>query len=210
MKTLLLAIALLTSTLVLADNYETAMKEKIASLFKTQNIDDFNQLAAGFKRIAAVENSQWLPRYYAAYAYARSTHFMADSDSIDQQLDKAQEELNLLLDSHNKESEVHTLQALVYSLRITSPMRGYKYSNLSNESLAKAEKLNAANPRIYYCRANNVYHTPKMFGGGKQKAQVLYEKAAELFVSINNENPLWPNWGSYHNQQMLNKCLAAE
>jgi hypothetical protein len=193
-----------------ANDYQTTMKANIDQLFKTTKVQDFNSIAASFKRIASLEKNEWLPTYYAAYAYARSTHFISDSDSIDRQLDSAQAELNSILKSHTNESELHVLQAFIYSLRITNPMRGYKYSNLSNQALNKAEQLDKNNPRVYYCQANNIYHTPAMFGGGKQKAKPLFEKAAQLFETAKYDNPLWPYWGSYHNNQMLAKCVDAE
>ncbi|MCG8582357.1 MAG: hypothetical protein MI866_20705 [Bacteroidales bacterium] len=210
MKTIVFTLILCLAQLIHANDYQTAMKTNIDSLFKTTNTEQIDAIAAVFKRIASVEKNDWLPTYYAAYAYVRSTHFISESDSIHWQLDKAQAELDKLLLSNPDESEVHVLQAMVYSLRITNPMNGYKYSSLSNEALGKAEQLNTNNPRIYYCRANNLYHTPKMFGGGKQKAKPLFEKAAQLFETANNENPLWPYWGSYHNKQMLAQCQDAE
>ncbi len=209
MKLLAIGFTLLMLQLAPADNYEIAMQQNITKLYEANDVATINELAASFKRIAQVEKDEWLPGYYTAYAYARSTHFMSDTDSIDLQLDKAQAELDILLKEKADESEVFTLQAFVYSLRITNPMRGYKYLSLSNEALAKAEQLNADNPRIYYCRANNIYHTPKMFGGGKEKAKSQFEKAAELFA-IDNSNSLWPSWGNHHNQLMLKKCEEAE
>lgn len=209
MKTLALVFALFLTTLIQADNYETVMQQNITKLYEATDVTTINQIAASFKRIGQVETQQWLPSYYSAYAYARSTHFITNADSIDLQLDKAQAELDLLSDAKADESEVFTLQALVYSLRITSPMRGYKYSTLSNEALAKAEQLNPDNPRVYYCQANNIYHTPKMFGGGKEKAKPLFDKAAELFT-VSNPNPLWPTWGNKHNKMMLEKCEKTE
>ncbi|MCU4156773.1 hypothetical protein J1N10_12355 [Carboxylicivirga sp. A043] len=206
MRTIVIILSLCTAQLMHANDYQKAMKENIEKLFKTNNVETLNTIAASFKRIAAVETSEWLPGYYAAYSYARSTHFISESDSIHVQLDKAQAELNGLLESNPDESELYVLQAFIYSLRITNPMSGYKYSNLSNEALSKAEQLDSNNPRVYYCRGNNIYHTPKMFGGGQQKALPLFEKAAELFTNNKNDNPLWPSWGSYHNNQMLAKC----
>ncbi|MBR8537694.1 hypothetical protein KDU71_19140 [Carboxylicivirga sediminis] len=210
MKTLTLIFALCLTQWMQANDYETIMQQNITQLYQTTDVSSINQIAASFQRIADVEKDEWLPLYYVAYAYARSTHFITDADSIDLQLDKAQLALKQLVGSKSDESEIYALQALVYSLRITNPMRGYKYSSLSNEALAKAEQLNAANPRIYYCKANNIYHTPKMFGGGKEKAQPLYEKAAELFAHSKHPNHLWPTWGSIHNKAMLNKCLASQ
>ncbi len=208
MKTLLVVLAVLFASHCIAGNYYETMKSNIEKLEKSTSIDELNQLAALFLRIANTEKEEWLPNYYACYAYTRSTHFMSDGDSIDSALDQAQTILDKLLNTQEKESEVHVLQAMVYSLRITNPTRGYKYSSLSNKSLDRAEQLNGNNPRIYYCRANNVYHTPKVFGGGSDKAIGLYEKAKALFENSSVDNDLFPSWGNYHNGLMLDKCLA--
>lgn len=197
---------MLVSLNLSATNYHDVMKQNITKLIKSNSIEEINQIAATFERIANAEKEEWLPRYYSAYAYARATHFMSDADSIDASLDMAQAFIDELIKSNESESEVHVLQALVYSLRITSASRGYKYSSLSNKSLDRAMQLNAENPRIYYCRGNNVFNTPKMFGGGATKAQKLFTTANEKFESEKNENELWPSWGLYHNTQMLKKC----
>ncbi len=90
MKTLTLALALLLSQWMQAGNYETTMQQNITQLYRATDVNTINQLAARFQRIADVEKDEWLPQYYVAYAYARSTHFMAVADSIDTQLNKAQ------------------------------------------------------------------------------------------------------------------------
>jgi len=210
MRTLALLLSLTLAHALSAGNYQEAMRQNISQLYKVNQVEEINAIAANFKRIAAAENDQWLPQYYAAYAYTRSCHFISDADAIDQQLDKAQAELDVLFKSHKTESELHVLQAFIYSLRITNPSRGYKYSSLSNTSLSKAEQLNPKNPRIYYCKGSNVFHTPKMFGGGKAKAKPLFEKASKLFHSENDSTSLKPHWGKAHNRAMLYKCLDSE
>ncbi|MBS2097363.1 hypothetical protein [Carboxylicivirga linearis] len=208
MKTIVLLAALFVSVLTMANDYEETMKINVAKLEKSTSLNEMNQLAALFMRISDVEKNEWLPSYYASYAYVRTTHFMHDADSIDTALDQAQVLLDDLLKAKPDESELHVLQAFIYQLRITGAMSGYKYSSLSNQSLEKAEQLNADNPRIYYCKGNNVYHTPAMFGGGAEKAQALFEKAKLLFEAQSQKNELLPHWGSYHNEVMLQKCLA--
>lgn len=208
MKTLMMISILMVSAIATASKYHDTMVKNIDQLEKTQTVNGANQVAATFLRIADVEKSEWLPRYYAAYAYIYSTHFLHDADSIDVALDKAQVLLDDLLKSNPNESEVYVLQSFVYSLRITSMSRGMKYSGLSNSSLDKAEQLNPKNPRVYYCRGNNVFHTPSMFGGGAEKAQPLFEKAKALFETNKSDNDLNPSWGQYHNALMLEKCKA--
>jgi hypothetical protein len=95
-------------------------------------------------------------------------------------------------------------------MRITDMGKGMKYSGLASEALDQAEKLNPNNPRIYYVRGNNVYNTPKAFGGGKEKAKPLFEKSAGLFESQKPANAIEPAWGSEHNKQMLALCNSKE
>ena len=74
-------------------------------------------------------------------------------------------------------------------------MRSMKYSGLVRETVAKAQQLNPANPRACLVEANNVYYTPKMFGGGADKAKPLYEQAQAKFAAFVPAGPLAPNWG---------------
>lgn len=207
MKTLISMLILLNSVFAMADNYTETMQASIEKLLKAHTTEELNQLAGLFNRIGQTEQSKWLPYYYSAYAYTRSTFFTKEDDEIDASLDKAQAILEQLRKMEADQSEVHVLQALIYSMRISaSPMSAYKYSTLSEEALVEAEKINPNNPRIHYCRGNNVLHTPKMFGGGATKALKHFQKAQALFDSSANDNPLLPTWGLQHNKQMLAQC----
>ena len=114
--------------------------------------------------------------------------------------------MDVLKDMAPDESEVYALEAFLYQLRITDITKGMKYSSLKNEALAVAEKLNPENPRVYYLRGTNTYHTPKMFGGGAEKAKPQFEKAAEKFKAFHLQNSLAPNLEKKHNAQMLEEC----
>ena len=56
----------------------------------------------------------------------------------------------------------------------------------------------------------NVFHTPKTFGGGKEKAKPFFEKAKSLFASQKPASSIDPNWGEGHNNQMLAECNKTE
>jgi hypothetical protein len=129
-----------------------------------------------------------------------------DADNKHKQLDKAQNLLDELKKNFKKESEIFALQALVYQLRITDMSKGYKYSKLASEAISVAEKLNPANPRVYYLRGSNTFYTPKFFGGGAEKAKPDLAKAAKMFDAVKPENELMPSWGAPHNNQLLSKC----
>lgn len=190
-----------------SSNYEEVMKNNLNKLSEVQSFGEMLDLANQFERIANAEQNQWLPGYYAAYCFVQST-FMEkmESEQVHQQLDKAQNHIDKLLKTYDEESEIYALQALVYQLRITDMSKGYKYSKMSNEALGLGEKLNPKNPRIYYLRGSNTFHTPKMFGGGAEKAKPYLEKAAGMFADEKPENKLLPVWGSAHNNELLKMC----
>jgi hypothetical protein len=196
---------------VYAADYETTMKANIQKLSDAKSLADFTTVANQFERIANAEPAKWQPRYYVAYCFASAvTMNKMEADEIHQQLDVAQKHLDLLEKSFNNESEILVLQAFVYQMRITDMSKGMKYSMLASEKLDEAETLNANNPRIYYLRGMNTFHTPKAFGGGKEKAKPLFEKAKTLFASQQATSTIDPDWGEWMNNQMLEECNKAD
>jgi tetratricopeptide (TPR) repeat protein len=206
MKTIL-SILLFTITISgFSSKYEETMKSNIEKMYKITRASELETLSNQFERIAQAEKSEWLPGYYSAYCLVRSTFFdNMDADQKHKQLDKAQSIVDRLIKQAD-ESEIFALQALLYQLRITDMSKGAKYSRKAAETIAKAEKLNPNNPRVYYLRGSNTFHTPKFFGGGADKAQPDLEKAANMFENYKPDNSLMPTWGNNHNLQLLSKC----
>lgn len=178
-----------------SEGFESTMKETITEMYQTLDAQKLENIAGKFYRIGEAEKDEWLPYYYAAYSFVSITYLLDDGEAIDSYLDKAQPMLDKALELNPDESENYVLQGLIHSMRITNPMRGMKYSALSNEALEKAEKLNPENPRLWLCKAQNIFYTPSMFGGGAGKARPVYEKAAELFDIFEPKNAIWPGWG---------------
>jgi hypothetical protein len=190
-----------------AIDYNEAMKTNIGKLYQNMSSrDSLVTMAATFQRIGQMYPKEWLPVYYSSYSYLAMTFGDKDAESINAALDKAQVLVDEALKIAPNESEIHVLQAFIYSMRITDASKGYKYSTLSNEALTKATAFNANNPRIYYMRGQNTLHTPAMFGGGKNKALPLFEKAKSLFDGQTITDPLMPNWGKAMNENMLEQC----
>ena len=135
----------------------------------------------------------------------------ADGDAKDKTLDQAEAALTKARQLHGDESELVTLQAYAYQARLSiSPMlRSMKYSELVSETVAKARALNPANPRAYLVEANNVYFTPKMFGGGAAAAKPLYEQAQARYAAFRPAGPLAPSWGQRQVQGRLKQYETA-
>ncbi len=207
MKTIITILLVTIASVAFSSKYEEAMKTNIDKLYLTNSGEELLNLANQFERIGNAEKAQWLPSYYAAYCFVRSTFFdNMETDEIHKQLDNAQSIIDKLLIKNDQESEIYALQAFIYQLRITDMSKGAKYSRKAAEAITAAEGLNSTNPRVYYLRGSNTFHTPKFFGGGAEKAKPDLEKAAQLFETQKPETEIMPNWGSQHNKQLLSKC----
>ncbi|WP_346861771.1 hypothetical protein [uncultured Draconibacterium sp.] len=207
MKTIITIFLVAIATVAFSSKYEETMKTNIDKLYALNSSVELQALANQFERIGIAEQDKWLPSYYAAYCFVRSTFLdEMDADDKHKQLDKAQSLIDELQKKYSEESEICALQALVYQLRITDMSKGAKYSMKASSAIAEAEKLNAENPRVYYLRGSNTFHTPKFFGGGAEKAKPDLEKAAKMFESVKQTDPLMPTWGNIHNGQLLEQC----
>ncbi|QIA09796.1 tetratricopeptide repeat protein [Draconibacterium halophilum] len=207
MKTIITILLVVLSTTAFSSKYEETMKTNIDKLYQLHTSAELQALANRFERIGNAEQDKWLPSYYAAYCFIRSTFFdEMENDAKHAQLDKAQALVNQLIKTNDDESEIYALQALLYQIRITDMSKGAQYSMKAADAIKQAERLNPQNPRVYYLRGSNTFHTPKFFGGGAEKAKPDLEKAAEMFDSNQQTDPLMPTWGSVHNEQLLSQC----
>ena len=79
------------------------------------------------------------------------------------------------------------------------------YGKEADIDLQKAMTLNPDNPRLYYLRGMSIFGTPEQFGGGKEKAKPIFEKAVALYKT-EQLKPLYPHWGQKQAEDMLAQC----
>ncbi|MDP4291775.1 MAG: hypothetical protein Q8908_11890 [Bacteroidota bacterium] len=188
--------------------YRQAMGDALSEMNAITDHATYLDLANKFQRIAENETTEWLPAYYAALCTTLYSFGEKDALKIDPLLDQAQIMIDKIIKLNEKESEIWVLQGLLYQARImVDPMtRGQNLVMKANEAFNKAESLNPENPRVYYLKGQNLLNTPEMFGGGKQVAKPLFQKASEKFLSFKPADSLSPNWGKAHNEQLLMSC----
>ena len=194
-----------------ADAYTALMTATITELMSTGDPVALKAVAAKLERAATVAPTDWLPRYYQAYALVINVfQSKEDGDTKDKTLDQAEAALAQARKLHGDESELLTLQAYAHQARLgIAPMsRSRKYSELVGEAVAQAQALNPANPRPYLVEANNVYFTPKMFGGGADAAKPMFEQAQAKFAAFVPAGPLAPNWGQRQLQGRMKQYEA--
>jgi hypothetical protein len=187
--------------------YEEAMKQAIGEMNSNEHPQGLLEAANTFERISLNEPDQWLPLYYAAYAYILISYQEQELTQKDPLLDKAQGFLDKAFCLAPGESELYALQAFLYPSRITvDPMgRGMEYMGLLNQAIDKAIELNPENPRSYYLRAIITLNLPEAFGGGAGAAKPVFEKAKEKFDRFQPESSLSPDWGKEINRAELEK-----
>lgn len=207
MKKLVIILVLGSLTLAGFSNeaYQKAMTESIGKLYQATTIAGYIEIANQFERIASMEKSEWLPLYYASYAYIMISFQEPENAKKDQYLDQAQKLLDLAMKIDPNESELYLLQGFLYPSRITiDPMtRGVELMPEMNKALDKALELNPDNPRVYFLRATMTFHMPEAYGGGAAKALPLYQVADEKFRIFKPKTPLSPDWGREGNDTEL-------
>lgn len=211
MKKLTIALVLLSLSLTGFSNeaYQKAMSQSIEKLFQATTIPEYVEMANQFERINQTEKTEWLPLYYASYAYIMISFQEPDNAKKDAYLDQAQKDLDQALAIDPKESELYMLQGFLYPSRINiDPMaRGMLYMGKMNSALDKALELNPDNPRVYFLRATMTFHMPEAYGGGAAKALPFYKTAEEKFSIFKPKTDLSPNWGKESNEIELKSVL---
>jgi hypothetical protein len=188
--------------------FTQAMKAAVGTLDTTRTAKGFQELANQFERIGTVESKEWLPAYYAAYCYTMTVFTSRNSKVVDDYMDKAEVLINHADSLKPNNSEIMTVKGLINSGRIMKDpaSRGRKYGTIAGEFYEKAKKLDETNPRPYTLQGQGAFYTPKMFGGGKEKAKPLLEAAVARYKTFKPESEIAPHWGEQFAVEMLKQC----
>lgn len=210
MKKIFIALlAIASPVIMMAQNpqYENAMKGFLMKMSSAKSPEAYQAVANAFERMANTETKEWLPRYYAAFNYIMQAYTTPEKDKVDAILDQAEKHLEQA-GALTQSEEVLCLGAWCKSARINvDPMsRGAKYGRDAAMLLEQAKKANPNNPRIYFLQGQSAFYTPEAFGGGKNKAKELFQKAIELYGIFQVQNEFMPNWGAEQAKEMLAQC----
>ncbi len=204
MKNLFIVIALCTFSISLSAQakWEKALKTNLAKAEQTKNVEELNVVTAGIERIALSKKNEYLPAYYTAF-YNLQMHWRTDG-GCETCVEKANEMLTQA-EAAEDNDEIMALRGYYYQAKLTLDYgKAPYYSRKANELLQGAIGRNTSNPRAYYLLGQLTYYTPEVFGGGKEKAMPLLDKAGELFKAETVSNELAPSWG----QRDLDRFLS--
>ena len=188
--------------------YYPLLRNSIDLAFKEYKLENYRQLANCSERILLVYKNEWLPYYYDAYAYINMSFIETHEGNKEMYCDKAQDLLDEVFKIKPDESELFVLQSLVYYARMSiSPMiNGPLYLPKAVSALNDAEKLDPDNPRIYYLRGKSTINTPKFFGGGKDAAIPIFEKALTMYKTFKQKSTVHPDWGKEDAERLYKEC----
>ncbi len=188
-------------------SFENAMLETLTMYDSAKTTTDLQTVASRFERIATTETTKWEPFYYHAFLNINLSFREKDGDKKDALLDIAQKSIDKALEVNGDKSELYALQGFLYQGRIqVNAMRGMTYSQKASEILENAVKENPKNPRALFLLGQNIFYTPKMFGGGSKNALPKFQEAKGLFESENGKTGIAPKWGAKSNQRMIDAC----
>ena len=95
--------------------------------------------------------------------------------------------------------------AATQQMMVDPQSRWMTYGQESGKALQEGLQLDPNNPRLYYLQGMGIFGTPPVFGGGKEKAKPIFEKALELYKA-EKVKPLYPHWGQEQTEQMIAQC----
>ncbi|MEO0527331.1 MAG: hypothetical protein AAFZ89_08900 [Bacteroidota bacterium] len=161
-----------------------------------------------FERIGSAEIDNWLPLYYAAQINTIASFGEKDEEKLKQQLDKAQELLDLAKGISPNNPELLVQQAILYTAWIAFDGATYGMT-LSGKVVAlyeKALKLDAGNPRVVFSKAEWDMGSAKFFGQDTTPYCKDVERSLELFATFKPETEFHPNWGEDRATEVLKNC----
>jgi hypothetical protein len=211
-KYLLFLIAIITvqtATFSQSDKYVAAMKQNLSMFDSSKTAEDFTKLANTFERIGDAEKKQWLPYYYAGLALSSAGWMPAvtDKDANATRINELCDKADAAAVSNADRAEILTIRnmAATQQMMVDPQTRYMSYGQAAGQALTKGLKLDPNNPRLYYLQGMSLFNTPVQFGGGKDKAKPVFEKALELYKQ-QNPKELYPRWGQKQTEDMIAQC----
>lgn len=163
------------------------------------DLDRLTNAAAMLDRVLTVTPNDALLLYYRSLALYRTGSLYLGRKKNDE-AKRALDEADLLLEQATAKSptaDALALRSSVIGQQIGlsgNPLSGMTLGPKSSGLLDRAKQLEPRNPRVWLVSGMSAMFTPKMFGGGTDKAEQDLKKALALFETDQPVAPA-PSWG---------------
>jgi hypothetical protein len=206
-----------------SDKYTSAMKQSLSMFDSAKTAEDLENAAASFQRIGDAEKTQWLPYYWEGLVLAtegwkyypnekgvtevKVADLSGTMTGLAGRINTALDKADAIATDDSAKSEILTIRnmAATQQMLVDPQSRYMTFGAQASQALQKAITLNPNNPRAYYLQGMSIFGTPEQFGGGKEKAKPVFQKAVDL-ASAEQEKPLYPHWGLDMSKAMLAAC----
>ncbi len=200
---LMVGVILILSFLAYAQNPIDSLiiqgKEEIQTAVDGWDLQKMQAARGFFERLLNDSTYPWLVHYYIGYADRGIVNYYFSKEDKDKALEFVNDGIKHLKESIELKgdfAESYSLLASLYGSKIgIKPMMGMTLGPKSGAAQNRAFKLDPQNPRSHLIAGESAYYTPKMFGGGKEKALKYLHQAAEYFTTYRPEKEIYPTWG---------------
>lgn len=183
MKTLLLALLLLTTSIVYSQSIHDLMYQAYITQKKEFWKKSVELATVEFKQKPTDVHAQ-LNVGVAHYGLLLSTMSTNDEDLFDDYVSATKDRLEEMIDRHATAAEGKGLLSAVLGLQIAySPMKGMLLGGKSSNLAADAKEMAPRSPLAWRFYGINKLYTPSSFGGDIQEAVLALEKSIALFES---------------------------
>jgi hypothetical protein len=208
MKTIVITISCIFMSFIMhaqSDQFKNAMLYNLELSKSARTVENYQELANNFERIATAEQKEWTAWYYSAF-YNLIINFQDSvSDRKQKYIAIAQQQIDRGLKLKPGETELMVLKVMSYYVEMAvDPMKGMTLLGEANALLDKAKSIDPDNPRIYLEEAEAIHGMPVEFGGGIEKAKPLLLLAREKFSKFVPADPLAPDWGKDRCDALIN------
>ena len=205
MKKVMIIALILINTAVLAQDQYTIEMQKAFKLWGEGQIAEASNL---FERITTAEPDNWLPAYYVSQVNTVASFGEKDKGKLTQQLEKAQEFVDLALAISPDNPEILVQQALVHTAWVAfdGATYGMTLSGKVAALYAKALQLAPENPRVVLSKAEWDMGSAKFFGQDTAPYCKDVERSMELFANFKAASSFHPNWGKERAEQIVKDC----
>lgn len=192
-KTITILAVLLTTITFAQDQYNKGMQKAFQLWGEGKTADASNM----FERIASAEMDNWLPYYYVAQINTIVSFGEKDKEKLTQQLEKAQEYIDLAKAISPDNPEIMVQEAMTNTAWIAfdGATYGMTLSGKVVALYAKAAEMAPDNPRVVFSKAEWDIGSAAYFGQDTAPYCKDVERSLELFANFKAESEFHPNWG---------------
>jgi len=203
-KAITILVLFITTVTVAQDQYSKGM-QKAFQLWGEGKINDASNM---FERISSAEMDNWLPYYYVAQVNTVASFGEKDKEKLTQQLEKAQEFVDLAKAISPDNPEIMVQQAMVYTAWVAYDGATYGMTLAGKVAAlyAKAAQIAPDNPRVIFSKAEWDMGSAQYFGQDTTAYCKDVERSLELFTNFKPESDFHPNWGQDRAMVVMENC----